>query len=824
MADSKPPKRPPIRKGPGKARPAAPPVTPPTERESFDFASLTETHQKERIGVKKSSRLPLLLGVGALVLLAIVVGLAAPALLGDRDRAAVEPVEDPQSGELVNEVNRPPVFQPIGDKRADPGSILTFTVKAEDPDTPKRKLNFRLLPGASSDARIHADTGQFEWNLHSYNLLSADPQTEYHFTVRATEAVPGGLSTEETFTVRVEKLEAVVVDPAIAIGVDGEGAETPAEETPTPPKLADLITEPIADPIAEPIAASVETPAGEYGDEVLLERYKRKRLFFRAEYPALRKLFADRFEKRHTAEIEAAYGEDLEAMTAWLAEHVEIKEEFYTAIDPQHDDVASALALWKELWKQFPDKMPQYAELAIALAVTWDRERGAVYDYAHHQRRTKTRLPEGSLGAVENFAYLITGERFMQLRAEYLPWEFLVHVINHRTPSDERQWALTNYTPKIVMYGKCYKDVPYDTQMLETAGQFTQLEGQDYTLENLRQFGGVCAMQADFASRVGKSMAVPAAYVRGESRSGELHAWVMWVELGNVTSNSIAFTLQSEGRYRGDRYYVGNLGDPQSGQPITDRLLEMRLDSVGRNPRSRRHADLIMKAYPLLLQRAEMDVAAQIMFLRKLLDMCPKNEAAWIALAAMSRGGVLTKQHSLAMKSILDGMYRTFAQFPDFTWQIFDDLVAFQDVPKLREQLFGQLVAMYEQAGRPDLACEARLKYTEYLVADQQYKRAVEGLQMTILRFPEEGRYVPRMLDRVEEICRKSEAAGEQLLDLYRALLPKIPRLRGDRPSNYCIEMLDRAMARFREAGDTQWVQLCAAELAKLRVGETGLR
>jgi len=815
MADSKPPKRPPVRKGPGEARPAAPPTTPPAASpaggESFNFASLTETHQKERVGVRKSSRLPLLLCIGALALLTLVVGLAAPVLFGDGDRLAVEPVEDPQIDPLVDELNRPPVFQPIGDKRADPRSILTFTVKAEDPDTPKQKLNFRLLDGAPSDARIDADSGRFQWNLRSIRSLGADPQTEYHFTVRATEARPGGLSTEETFTVRVEKPEIVAVDPISPPENDAEPDETPVVETPTPE-------------VADPIAASVETPAGEHGDDVLLERYKRKKLFVRTEYPTLRKLFAERFEKQHTAEIGAAYGEDREAMAAWLDEHADIKEEFYTAIDPEHDDVVAALALWKELWKQFPDKMPQYADLAIALAVTWDRERGAIYDYTHHQSRTRSRLPEGRLGSVENFTHLITGERFMQLRAQYLPWEFLVHVINHRTPSDERQWARVNYTPRIVMYGKCYKDVPYDTKMLDTAGQFTQLEGKDYTLPNIRQFGGVCAMQADFAARVGKSMAVPAAYVGGESRSGELHAWVMWVELGNVTANSIAFTLQSEGRYRGDRYYVGNLNDPQSGERITDRLLEMRLDSVGRSPRNKRHADLIMKAYPMLLDQAEMDVTARIMFLRNVLDLCPKNEAAWIALAAMSRDGVLTKQHSPAMKSILDGMYRTFAQFPDFTWEIFDDLVAFQDVPKTREQLFGQLVAMYEQAGRPDLACEARLKYTEYLMADQRYKQAVEGLQATILRFPEEGRYVPRMLDRVEEICQESEAAAKQLLDLYRALLPKIPRVRGDRPSNYCIDMLNRAMDRFREAGDAQWVQLCAAELAKLRAREAGLR
>ena len=82
-------------------------------------------------------------------------------------------------------------------------------------------------------------------------------------------------------------------------------------------------------------------------------------------------------------------------------------------------------------------------------------------------------------------------------------------------------------------------------------------------------------MQADYAARVGKSIGVPAEYVRGESNSGGLHAWVMWVELRTVTKTSIVFSLQSHGRYRTDHYYVGTLQDPQTGRRITDRELEI---------------------------------------------------------------------------------------------------------------------------------------------------------------------------------------------------------------------------------------------------------
>ncbi|MFV2038658.1 MAG: Clp protease N-terminal domain-containing protein, partial [Acidimicrobiales bacterium] len=39
-------------------------------------------------------------------------------------------------------------------------------------------------------------------------------------------------------------------------------------------------------------------------------------------------------------------------------------------------------------------------------------------------------------------------ERVMQGRIRFVPWEFLVHVVNHRTPAGERDWALANYLPK----------------------------------------------------------------------------------------------------------------------------------------------------------------------------------------------------------------------------------------------------------------------------------------------------------------------------------------------------------------------------------------
>jgi phage FluMu protein Com len=556
------------------------------------------------------------------------------------------------------------------------------------------------------------------------------------------------------------------------------------------------------------------------GDQVLLDLYEKKKLFLPIEYPTLRRIYAERFERQNEQKIKQAFGADYEEMNKWLAGHRDIKEELYTAIKTEYDDVTAVLAIFRDLKQKFPTKIESYANLAIATAVTWDQPRSGVYDYGMHQRRTKSTMPEGELDAAGNFQFLLDTEKFMQGRGQFLPWEFLVLIVDHRTSLTERQWALGNYLPQRAMFGKCYADVPYDFEMLRTGSQQCKLGGQVYSLPNIRQLGGVCAMQADYAARVGKSMGVPAAYVRGESNSGELHAWVMWVELLRVTPGSIGFSLESHGRYRGDQYYVGRLRDPQTGQEITDRELELRLHTVGIGAAAKRQADLIMQSYLMLSLKKQMDIGERLRFLDQAISLSPGNEDAWMTMAKMSGEEEVKAKHGKQMMTALDKLFRTFGNFPDFTWKIFDDLIAFQGDHKQRTKLYERLVVLYEQAARPDLACEARLKLSDYHVTEGRPLDAVQGLAFTIKKFPDEGRYVPRMLDKLEQICQGLEGADKELLAFYASFLPMIPQMRGNDPSKYCMAMFERGIDRFKQYNQPQLAQAYEAQLAKIRAGQ----
>jgi hypothetical protein len=272
----------------------------------------------------------------------------------------------------------------------------------------------------------------------------------------------------------------------------------------------------------------------------IAELYTSGKLFQRTAYKEVRAAFARRFETNHQADLKLAYGPDYMAITDWLAKNPDIKENFYTAILEQ-DDVPKALALFKEIWKRHPDTLQKWNQLAIAVAVTWDQERG-IYDYRGHQLRVQSNLPGAMVDALGNYKYIVDNEQRMPQPVYLYPWEFLVFVVNHRTPLSERQWAHTYFQTAKIKSKSWHKDVPYDFDIIKREfdkdpSAKPRLAGKDYTLANILSNGGVCAHQADFACRTAKSLGIPAVYCAGASAYRDRHAWWMFVNVASATKD-----------------------------------------------------------------------------------------------------------------------------------------------------------------------------------------------------------------------------------------------------------------------------------------------
>lgn len=558
--------------------------------------------------------------------------------------------------------------------------------------------------------------------------------------------------------------------------------------------------------IAPPVLQAADLPRTA-AIEALVKGLADEKLFNRGDGKAIRSLYVDFIESILADEIKSAFGNDYPSIMNFLNQNSEIKELLLTAIDPDVDQTVNALQVFRDLWKNHPEKVKEYPHVAVACAVVWDNHLN-VYDYRGHQIRTRSEMPTKVMENrhLANFQYLIQQDTPFKTTLPHLPWELLVHVVNHYTPMNERSWVISNYQKRKGMIGKTYGEVKYDMEMLRSemrngpgSGQ-CRLTGQTYSLENLRRFGGVCAQQADFATRVAKSLAVPAEFVGGEANSGGQHAWVMWVEIKSATKDKLDVTLLSEGRYLNDQYYLGDLLNPQSGQVITDRQMELRLASVVLSPKDSRQADLLMRVFPIIRDAKKLDPKQQLDYLRKVIELFPYSDRAWSERAALIKSGASHVDPQSAM-NVCDTSFRIFHNYPDFSWKYADDLLTPVKNKQPRASQFEKLATRYEQLNRPDLACQARLKLVDYQTEAKDFQKAAEGLTKTIAKFSAEGRYVPRMLDKLQSLALQYKGGAEKLVAFYLQFLPTVPATRGNEVSEYCIKVHEQALVFVQKHG-----------------------
>jgi len=539
--------------------------------------------------------------------------------------------------------------------------------------------------------------------------------------------------------------------------------------------------------------ARAESPSA--AEDRIAEMYKSGKLFNARQYLPVRGAFADLFQEKHEDAIRQAFGMEADELTAWLKARPKIKETLYTAVDERWDRPQKMLAVFRELWQKFPKQIEKYSNLAVATAVVWSDPALRVYDYRHHAERTKSRMRENLADAPSNFQYLVENEKIMEGRLLALPWELLVYVVDNRTPVTERGWA-QSYYQRSHRLSSWHQDVPYDKGMLE--GLTPRLKGRDYTLENIRGFGGVCAMQADFAARVAKSVGIPAVYCRGDSAYRGGHAWWMYVAVQKAAADRLSIRLVSDGRLAGfekDMFYTGQVLDPRTGREMLDRDLERRLSVIGRDLAGARQADLIMRAYPWLSKRLNLDLKARVAYLDRCLKVSPYNEESWIEFARMARAGELESDAEKRIaRSHLFTMCQTFAGSPDFIWRLYDDLLTVQPEPEERLSLYRQALVLFEKPSqrRADLACAARLKITQELCAQEKWQIAARGLISTIRKFPTEGRYVPQMTRKLQAISGKYKGGVTELAKLYLEVVPALREYyKGE--GVFLVEMFDQA-------------------------------
>ena len=102
-------------------------------------------------------------------------------------------------------------------------------------------------------------------------------------------------------------------------------------------------------------------------------------------------------------------------------------------------------------------------------------------------------------------------------------------------------------------------------------------------------------------------------------------------------------------------------------------------------------------------------------------------------------------------------------------------------------------MGLYEKAKRPDLVCSARLRVAEVMLADDKAETAGKGILATVRKFPTEGRYVPKLMSKMEELAPKYKTGVQQTAQLYLELLPAMILHYHDPKDEFCASIEKQA-------------------------------
>src|SRR5262249_50098220 len=186
-----------------------------------------------------------------------------------------------------------------------------------------------------------------------------------------------------------------------------------------------------------------------------------------------------------------------------------------------------------------------------------------------------------------------------------------------------------------------------------------------------------------------------------------------------------------------------------------------------------RHVDLLMRAYPRFVANENWTLNQKVAYLDKCLKIAPQSDAPWLELAEMVKAGELQAEHKRIVRSHLSAVQTQFKDSPDFVNRLYADALAVFD-PAEQVRLYQTAVATFEKAGRADLACDTRLRISDALADQKKYQTAFDGLMTTVQRFPTEGRYVPKLTAKMEDLSSKTKTGTDKLAKLYLDLLPKL--------------------------------------------------
>jgi hypothetical protein len=303
-------------------------------------------------------------------------------------------------------------------------------------------------------------------------------------------------------------------------------------------------------------------------------------------------------------------------LRSWVLHNPEALRAFLSILSPT-DFLPLVFSHWNSMVEADEDARDSYLPLALALAVVFDEPWPR--KWPHHQVEQSS-VPFSDDPLPERFAQWKkaneSGRLYYDLRS--LEADQLRFVIDVPLEESELVWARANARFPRSDFGRAFSSIRYDHARLKE-GQFKWPPETPYTLEEIKERGGICVDQAYFAMISGKAHGLPTLYFVGQGQDGG-HAWFGYMR-------GMDRWEMDCGRYENQNYAVGEALDPQTWRPITDHEIDFLARRFRRTDvYQASSADLLLAS--LLADAGKEEEAATAM--RSAMASCRQNHEAWL--------------------------------------------------------------------------------------------------------------------------------------------------------------------------------------------------
>ncbi len=381
----------------------------------------------------------------------------------------------------------------------------------------------------------------------------------------------------------------------------------------------------------------------------------------------------------------------------------------------------------------------KYAECAAAVCVVHDNP----------MPRTANENWVMPADGVDIFRYFVKNEKSLAFGLKDVPASLLVFVVDAAAPIDELEWARTQFG-KNCNVEQLYSNIRYDYEHV-ISGTKKKITTNGFTLQNIKQWGGVCVDQAYFTTEVAKALGIPAAIVGGRDETiGHAWAGVFKGKKGDLGWNF------NTGRYESYQTVRGSVRSPVTGAYLSDGELDVIADSFMQTPREREEAHALASAgkrlseialgvggrpYPPrvdLLSGLPDDAdarpattASALALLRKSVQKSPSTLEAWWIVREMAAKNTLTMDDRRDWADALEVLCGK--KYPDFTWLMLEPMIASIDDPKSQDAMWGRVAEVFKS--RPDLVASVRFAQADQWRARNDPEKAFLAYQEVIDAF-----------------------------------------------------------------------------------------